>query len=92
MWRVNEMQNKVLPIALPADSYSKLMRQARASERDPVQQARWILKNALQDDRVTIPAAPAADSRTPAPSQQAMGGRSKEQGTGDVGTPAPEQR
>ncbi len=43
------MQNKVLPIALPPDSYTKLVREARANERDPVQQARWILKNALTD-------------------------------------------
>ena len=44
------MRIKVLPIILPADAYARLERQARANERDALQQARWLLKEALRRD------------------------------------------
>lgn len=37
----------VLPIALPRDTLRRLREQAYANERDPIQQARWIIKQAL---------------------------------------------
>ena len=45
-------RTKVLPIYLPADAYANLERLARSQEREPVQQARWIIKQAL-DERTT---------------------------------------
>jgi hypothetical protein len=60
------MRQKVLPIVLPPDRYAKLERMARSSERDPVQQARWLLKQAL--DAGALPAdgrLAAADPRGP---------------------------
>jgi hypothetical protein len=44
------MRTKCLPILLPASYYSRLEREARAAERDPVQQARFLLKRALEGD------------------------------------------
>jgi len=41
-------RTKVLPIALPSKLYRKLELAGRAEERDAVQQARWILKRALE--------------------------------------------
>lgn len=41
------MRVKTLPIILPPAMYERLEREARAQERDAVQQARWILKRAL---------------------------------------------
>ena len=41
-------RSKVLPIYLPSDVYANLERRARAEEREPVQQARWLLKQALE--------------------------------------------
>ena len=41
------MRTKCLPIVLAPSTYARLEREARAAERDPVQQARWILKQAL---------------------------------------------
>jgi hypothetical protein len=42
------VQPPVLPIVLPPPLYSELERQAEAQERDPVQQARWIIRQALE--------------------------------------------
>ena len=42
------MRAKTLPIILPPAMYERLEREARAQERDAVQQARWILKRALE--------------------------------------------
>ena len=42
------MRVKTLPIILPPAMYERLEREARAQERDAVQQARWILKRALE--------------------------------------------
>ncbi len=47
------MAIKVLPIALPSDAYARLERQARANERDALQQARWLLKEALKRETPT---------------------------------------
>ena len=48
------MPTKVLPIVLPPSTYARLEREARAAERDPLQQARWILKQALAADASTL--------------------------------------
>ena len=51
------MRNRVLPIILPPSAYRRLELEARSQERDPVQQARWILRQALGergDDRSAI--------------------------------------
>ena len=48
------MPIKVLPIALPPSTYAQLEREARAAERDPIQQARWILKQALTGGAVAL--------------------------------------
>ena len=39
----------ILPIVLPKPLYKQLEREAYAQDRDPLQQARWILKRALTD-------------------------------------------
>ena len=44
------MRSRVLPIILPPPEYRQLERDARANERDPVQQARWLLKQALAQE------------------------------------------
>jgi hypothetical protein len=38
----------ILPIVLPKPLYEELERRALAQERDPLQQARWMLKRALE--------------------------------------------
>ena len=51
------MRNKVLPVVLPPDAYRRLEQEARENDRDPHQQARHILKRALEDpERQTQPA------------------------------------
>ena len=42
------MQTRVLPIALSGPDYRRLERLAEAEDRDPVQQARRILKLAIR--------------------------------------------
>ena len=37
----------VLPVALPHENYVRLEQQALPHDRDPIQQARWLLKQAL---------------------------------------------
>ena len=55
------MRTKILPIVLPPSMYKQLERDARAAERDALQQARWILKRALENsDTNTAPAQPAS--------------------------------
>ena len=44
------MRTKCLPICLPADAYARLERRAKAADRDPLQQARFLLKQALLAD------------------------------------------
>jgi hypothetical protein len=46
------MRVKTLPIILPPAMYERLEREARAQERDAVQQARWILKRALEAPQI----------------------------------------
>ena len=41
------MQRRSLPIVLDGPEYKKLERLAKSEERDPLQQARWILRHAL---------------------------------------------
>ena len=51
----------ILPIVLPKPLYKQLEREAYAQDRDPLQQARWILKQALETpDLNTAPAEPAS--------------------------------
>ena len=45
------MRSKILPIVLPPTLYRKLELDGRAEERDAVQQARWILKRALEGSK-----------------------------------------
>jgi len=46
------------PVHLPADLYQQLEERALATERDPLQMARWLIKEALGDrpDRDRDPA------------------------------------
>ena len=65
------MRTKILPIVLSPDYYTRLEREADAQERDPLQQARWILKQALggvagvlpTDDRLTTGSPATAEVR-----------------------------
>ena len=45
------MRSKILPIVLPPSLYRKLELDGRAQERDAVQQARWLLKRALEEPK-----------------------------------------
>lgn len=52
------MRTKCLPINLSPDLYERLEQRALAEERDPLQQARWLLRQALTtegDDRAPLP-------------------------------------
>ena len=42
------MRSKLLPLYIPGDIYKRLEEAAFAEERDPIQQARWILRRALE--------------------------------------------
>ena len=57
------MRTKVLPIILPPSAYRRLELEARAQERDPVQQARWLLKQALGEPDTDRSAALTTSSR-----------------------------
>jgi hypothetical protein len=54
---------KVLPIVLPASIYASLERQARENERDALQQARWLLKQAIRESDPAAAADRPSDSR-----------------------------
>ncbi len=41
------MRSRLISLSLPKTEYDQLCRSAEADERDPTQQARWILKQAL---------------------------------------------
>lgn len=41
------MRNKCLPIYLDHELYQRLEQRALAEERDPLQQVRWLLRQAL---------------------------------------------
>jgi hypothetical protein len=63
------MRTKVLPIVLPPPLYRKLELDGRAQERDAVQQARWLLKQALgepENDRSAALTASSPDPRSAA--------------------------
>ena len=47
---------KCLPIYLDAELYRQLERIGRTEDRDPIQQARWILRRALAAEGATLPA------------------------------------
>jgi hypothetical protein len=64
------MRTKCLPIVLPPSVYTRLERAARAEERDPLQQARWILKRALNAPEETRPDSRLATA-TPGPGEAA---------------------
>ncbi len=44
------MRTNILPIVLPKPLYKELERRAYAEDRDPLQHARWLLKQALSED------------------------------------------
>ena len=54
-------RTKVIPLHLPGDVYARLQREALAAERDPIQHARWLLKQSLGEPPADRPvlAAPA---------------------------------
>jgi thioredoxin-like negative regulator of GroEL len=41
------MRTRRLPLVIPQQDYKKLEELAKAHERDPMQQARWMLRQAL---------------------------------------------
>jgi hypothetical protein len=43
-------RSRFVPVYLPRELYTRLEAQARAAERDTVQQATWILKQKLAKD------------------------------------------
>jgi len=43
------MRTNILPIILPKPLYKELERRAYAQERDPLQHARWLLKQVLSE-------------------------------------------
>jgi hypothetical protein len=45
------MRTNILPIVLPKPLYKELERRAYAEERDPLQHARWLLRQALTDEQ-----------------------------------------
>lgn len=45
------MRSRCLTLYLSGSEYDRLREEAKAEERDPLQQARWILKQALVTDR-----------------------------------------
>ena len=54
------------PMYLDADVYARLAQQGRAHERDPLQHARWLLKQALQDAEAPRPDRPPEGCHRPA--------------------------
>ena len=42
------MREKCIPLYLPPSIYEQLVALAQAEERDPSQQARWLLRRALE--------------------------------------------
>ena len=42
------MRNRLLPLYIPADVYRRIEQAGHAEERDALQQARWILKRAME--------------------------------------------
>ena len=49
------------PLRLDADDYRRLEEAARTEERDPLQQARWLIKRSLGDVTSPAPAAPRSE-------------------------------
>jgi len=41
-------KTKLLPLYLPGEVYARLERVALAEERDPLQHARWLIKQAIE--------------------------------------------
>jgi len=54
------MKSRLLPLYLPGEVYVRLERAALAEERDPLQHARWLIKQAVrrseQDANVPVEA------------------------------------
>lgn len=56
------MRHRCLPLYVSADLYSQLEQAGRNEERDPIQQARYLLKRCLADHRAgTEPATDPSD-------------------------------
>ncbi len=45
------MRSRCLTLYLSGSEYDRLREEAKAEERDPLQQARWILKQALNPEQ-----------------------------------------
>ncbi len=59
------MRTNILPIVLPKPLYKELERRAYVHERDPLQHARWLLKQALSEEDNTRSAALSINSPDP---------------------------
>lgn len=55
------MQRRSLPIVLDGPEYRQLERLAKSEERDPLQQARWIIRHALSNHPSREPVATATN-------------------------------
>lgn len=53
---------KLLPLVLSGSEYSRLEADARASERDPLQQAKWLLRESLERRAAEAPREPAPEA------------------------------
>ncbi len=62
------MRSRCLTFYLSGSEYDRLREEAKAEERDPLQQARWILKQALAPDQREQPD---VTQQTPAVVQEA---------------------
>ncbi len=62
------MRSRLVPLYLPKSEYDQLCEVAKAEERDPLQQARWILRQALAPE---LREQPDVAQQTPAVVQEA---------------------
>jgi hypothetical protein len=49
------VRHRCLPLYISGDLYSQLEQAGRAEERDPMQQARWLIKRALEAEMSAEP-------------------------------------
>lgn len=45
-----QRRTRYVPLYLPGDVYARLEQQALAAERDPMQHARWLIRQAVEAD------------------------------------------
>ncbi len=65
------MATKVLPIILPPEVYSRLAARAATFDRDALQEARWLLRQALGDVPQSAAVERGGDDDPPAPQKTA---------------------